>query len=912
MKCLDKEPARRYASAEGLAEDLSNWLAGRPIHARPVGQAERAWRWCKRNPAVAGLIGAVASSLVAGVVVSTFFALAERRGRIRAESAEDRTERTFAQSLVRPFDLRGGEALSEPEITAVWELSRHQREPIALRFLDEATRDPITAVQLRTRSEPALIAAIGLDPERRTRAYLLLNSKLHDPKIEPSIKIESALLALELEDRPGPVTEAAAGAIAAVLRGGFPEEERESWTHHLVDQAGRIDPSAAISLLEQALEGERSRAARLVITTSLTRIAGHMEPHARAQFLCELLEREAHEPVTDDRGSIGAATTTNVPESPVQVAATALEIALRKMKRSEAASISRRAGMALASALDGKRDEQHVMACAKHLATLTASLDLAEASRICGPAARNVASQLLQATVWYNLADALLILAPRLNSSDARGVAVTMLEKLLKEPPQNTSEIMPKALIALSDRIEPIEASQFYLRIAGGISENLLRESSTSTPEHLRLALNVAADRIDPTEARRLYSRLAERLALTVQKGTKADDRDGPIAWLAAIAKRVDPAEMQRSGNPVIQILKTAVQGEKTPEARASIAWGLAPLSERLGREKAAEICEPLAENLIASIGTTSSKNARVALIRGISALTIRLAPAQAIGVVRLIAARMEESGDWLLDPGDNGSLPTTFYYLFNELDVSDRKGAAKLLVAALADEKDTRIRASLGTGLCCIAVGMDPEEAARVCGPVAGDMAMALASKPGYVFYVADGFDTMASHLGFAEASRAGRVFSEALKTEPREWIRLRLASSLARLASRMERAEARQTHQVLARVLVDVLKVSSDDLDFTGTTRGMLSSLASDTEALDGSAFLTLAVDHATSRSSPKFTPFVIDGFMTTVARLVRTTVREFAVRLPRLCSPESGGIRVLLGSMNWLPQFCELRPR
>jgi tRNA A-37 threonylcarbamoyl transferase component Bud32 len=302
LKCLDKEPARRYPSAESLADDLENWLAGRPITARPVGQAERAWRWCKRNRAVAALIGAVAASLVAGVVVSTFFALAERRGRIRAESAEDRTERTFAQSLVRPFDLQGGEALSEPEITALWELSRHQREPIALRFLDEATSDPLTALQLRTRSEPALIAAIGLDPTRRAGASTLLNSKLHGSKLEPSIKIEAALLALELEDRPGPVTEAAVGTIAAALRGGFPEEERESWAHHLVDLAGRIDPSAAIALLAQTLEAEHNRAARWVITRSLTRIAVHMEPHARAQFLCELLEREAHEPVTDDRG----------------------------------------------------------------------------------------------------------------------------------------------------------------------------------------------------------------------------------------------------------------------------------------------------------------------------------------------------------------------------------------------------------------------------------------------------------------------------------------------------------------------------------------------------------------------------------------------------------------------------------
>src|SRR5262249_33514636 len=71
LKCLEKDPSRRYRSAEALAEDLRGWLDGRPIAARPVGPGARARTGCRRPPGAAGLTAALAVAVLAGSVAST-------------------------------------------------------------------------------------------------------------------------------------------------------------------------------------------------------------------------------------------------------------------------------------------------------------------------------------------------------------------------------------------------------------------------------------------------------------------------------------------------------------------------------------------------------------------------------------------------------------------------------------------------------------------------------------------------------------------------------------------------------------------------------------------------------------------------------------------------------------------------
>lgn len=151
LKCLNKDPARRYDSAEALAADLELWQGGRPIAARPVSAAGKTWRWCRRRPVIAALAAALMLTLSVGfvAVVSLW----------RRAEANLRTSTDILNDLI---DLTVGGENGLPRVLTVAEriqVSRRIRE----RFIDLLGKrlDSVAAVNQLYYIEARLIADLG-------------------------------------------------------------------------------------------------------------------------------------------------------------------------------------------------------------------------------------------------------------------------------------------------------------------------------------------------------------------------------------------------------------------------------------------------------------------------------------------------------------------------------------------------------------------------------------------------------------------------------------------------------------------------------------------------------------------------------------------------------------------------------
>ncbi len=104
LKCLEKEPTRRYGSAEALAEDLERFVEGKPLACRPVGAVERTMKWAKRRPGIAALTLSLVLLAVVGVA-----AISVQERRVAGSLRESQTNLYFSRIRQADGDLLAGQ-----------------------------------------------------------------------------------------------------------------------------------------------------------------------------------------------------------------------------------------------------------------------------------------------------------------------------------------------------------------------------------------------------------------------------------------------------------------------------------------------------------------------------------------------------------------------------------------------------------------------------------------------------------------------------------------------------------------------------------------------------------------------------------------------------------------------------------
>jgi hypothetical protein len=877
LKCLSKEPERRYATASALAEELGRFLAGVPVVARPVGQLERGWKWMRRNPAGAGAVAA----LLLGTAASSYFGIdasrQARQARVNEKAAKqneadavaarndlakanqslthsrDALEATLARSLVRPLALLGGnQRMAAAEWEALWELATDRSGRLGYRFVEEASRTPTTSRQLRDRAALALHAVVGLDARRRDAVEALLLARLDDPTLADEQNADLALAAAAWEGLGASGSGQVAAALVQALKGTKDSNTLAELAKGLSAVVSRMDPPEAATLT-QAIRDSKDGPALYWLAEGLSSVAGRLEPKEAAHAAAALTQaiKDAKHP--------GA----------LHTLGKGLSAVAAHLRPTEAAH----AAAALAQAIRDTNDPGILWTLAEGLSAVAARVEPTEAAHAAAaPAAATLTRALEDAKTPYaqfQLAQGLSAVTARLEPAEAAasaGRACAALTRALKEAKDPaTLSWLTQGLSAVAPCLGPTEAAQ----VAATLTRALRDAKNPNALPELARGLSAVAVRLEPEAAAEAATALTEAI-----KDTKSLGALGALVkGLSSVAGRLDRKEAARAAATLTQALRDT----KDPNALRELAQGLSAVTARLGPTEAAAATAPAATTLTQAIKGAKDPDALATLAVGLSGLAVRLDPEEAARAADTLTQALRDAEDSHALSG----LAQGLSVVAARLKPPEAARVAAALTQAIRDTKDPGTLFSLTQYLSAVAACMGPTEAAQATAILT--QAIKDTKDPGTLRSLAEGLSAVAARLGPKEAAEAAATLTQALKDTKDPYASQALAQGLSAVAARLKPPEAAAALAPAAATLAQALRDAKDPraLEPLGNGLSAVAARLDPNEAARAAATLTQALRDA---KDPNALAELAEGLSAVADRLGPKEAAQAAVALTR----------------------------